>query len=143
MGRRDGTSNRQTWRPARSTSETSSVQRVESPLEAPGVRLFGLRQSLEPVGHLLETLFPRRLRHAGIHVGVLVRLAGDRRLEIERRTADRQAGRRITDLLQKLEMAVRMPGLAFGGRPKDDGHVVVAFDVGLLRKIEVSAIGLG
>ena len=37
------------------------------------------------------------------------------------------------DFLEKFEMAVRMPGLALGGRAEHGGHVVIAFDVRLLR----------
>ena len=39
-------------------------------------------------------------------------------------------------------MAVRMAGLAFGGRAEHGGDVVVAFDVGLLREIEIAAVRL-
>src|SRR6185369_13729181 len=50
----------------------------------------------------------RGLRHARIHVAVLVRLAGDGRLEIRLGLTDRQTRRRITDGLEVLEMAVRV-----------------------------------
>ena len=39
-------------------------------------------------------------------------------------------------------MAVRMAGLAFGGRAEHGGDVVVAFDVGLLGEVEIAAVGL-
>ena len=39
-------------------------------------------------------------------------------------------------------MAVRMAGLAFGGGAEHGGDVVVAFDIGLLREIEIAAVGL-
>src|SRR3546814_16925695 len=39
-------------------------------------------------------------------------------------------------------MAVRMAGLALGGRAEDGGDVVVALDVGLLREIKVAAVRL-
>ena len=39
-------------------------------------------------------------------------------------------------------MAVRMAGLAFGGRAEHGGDVVVAFDVGLLGEIEIAAVRL-
>src|SRR5262245_57586175 len=39
-------------------------------------------------------------------------------------------------------MAVRMPGLALGGRPEHGGHVVVALDIRLLGEIEVAPVGL-
>ena len=39
-------------------------------------------------------------------------------------------------------MAVRMAGLAFGGRTEHGGDVVVAFDVRLLGEIEIAAVRL-
>ena len=39
-------------------------------------------------------------------------------------------------------MAVGVAGLAFRGRAEHGGDVVVAFDVGLLREIEIAAVGL-
>ena len=119
-----------------------TCQRVERLLEAAGVALFGLRQRLEPVGDLVEAFFARGACHARIHVGVFVRLAGDGGLEVVVGRADRQAGRRIADHLEELEMAVRMAGLAFRGRAEHGGDVVVAFDVGLLCEIEIAAVGL-
>ena len=54
------------------------AERVERPLEAAGMRLLGLGQGLEPVGDLVEAFLAGGARHARIHVGVFVRLAGDR-----------------------------------------------------------------
>ena len=110
--------------------------------EAPGVRLLGLRESFEPVCDFREALFARRLRHPGIHVGVLVRLAMDGGFEIQHRIAHRQAGRRIANLLQIVEMTMRVTGLAFGGVAKQPGDFRLAFDVGNLGEIEIAAIGL-
>ena len=45
-------------------------------------------------------------------------------------------------LLEELEVAVRVAGLALGGRAEHGGDVVVALDVGLLREIEIAAVGL-
>ena len=39
-------------------------------------------------------------------------------------------------------MAVRVAGLAFRGGAEHGGDVVVAFDVGLLREIQIAAVGL-
>ena len=39
-------------------------------------------------------------------------------------------------------MAVRVAGFAFGGRAEHGGDIVVAFDVGLLREIEITAVRL-
>ena len=43
---------------------------------------------------------------------------------------------------QKLEVAVRMAGLAFGGGPEQRRDVVLALDVGLVREVQVAAVGL-
>src|SRR3546814_1623867 len=79
---------------------------------------------------------------AGIHVGVLVGFTSDGRPEVQRGVADRLAGGRIADLLEVLQMAVGMAGLAFGGGTEDRGNVVEALDDGLLREVEVAAVGL-
>ena len=39
-------------------------------------------------------------------------------------------------------MAVRVAGLAFGGRAEQRGHVVLAFDVGLVCEVQIAAVGL-
>src|SRR3546814_3225545 len=88
-----------------------SGELVERLLETAGVALLGLRQGLEPVGDLVEALVARRARHARIHVGVLVGLAGDGRLEVQRGIADRLAGRRIPDLLRSEEHTSELQSL--------------------------------
>src|SRR5690606_18142885 len=103
----------------------------------------GLRERLEPVGDLIEPLVARGLRHARVHVRVLVRLTGDRRLQVRARRADRQARGRIADRLEVLEVPVRMAGLALGRRAEYGRDVVVALDVRLRREIEVPAVRLG
>src|SRR5688500_12594838 len=70
-------------------------ERVQGLLEAIGVRALGLGEGLEPVCDLVELLPARGFRHAGIHVGVLVRLAGHRGLEGLSRSSDRQGVRGI------------------------------------------------
>src|SRR5262249_55723013 len=91
---------------------------------------------------LLEAFLAGGAGHAGIHIGIFVRLAGDGGLEIVGGRADRLAGCRVTDLLEELEMAVRVAGLTLGSGAEYGGDVVVALDVGLLREIEVAAVGL-
>src|SRR5271154_1228844 len=119
-----------------------SADAVERFLETPRMGFFGLGQSLEPVGDFGEAFLARGLGHARIHVGVFVSLAGDRGFEIVRGRTDRLAGRRVADFLEEFEMAVRVAGLAFGGGAEDRRDVVEAFDVGLLREIEIAAIRL-
>src|SRR5690606_9991600 len=55
---------------------------VEGLLEAVGVGPLGLGERLEPVGDLAEALVPGGLRHARVHVGVLVGLARDGGLQV-------------------------------------------------------------
>ncbi len=66
----------------RAGASTPAHQRVERLLVAVGVTALGLGERLEPVGDFTEALFPGDLRHAGVHVGVLVGFAGDRCGEI-------------------------------------------------------------
>ena len=66
----------------------------------------------------------------------------DRGLEIQQRIADRQTGRRIANLLQIVEMTMRMTGLAFRGVAEQPGDFRLAFDVSDLGEIEIAAIGL-
>ena len=106
-------------------------ERIERLLEPVGVRALRLGERLEPVGDFLEAFVARLLRHARVHVGVLVRLAGDRRLQVRRRRTDRQTRRRIADGLEVFQVAVRVAGLAFGRRAEHSGDVVEAFDVRL------------
>src|SRR5947207_9846283 len=98
--------------------ETSpgSVQTVERPLEPAGMRFLGLGEGLEPVGDLVEAFLAGGARHARIHIGVFVGLAGDGGAQIIAGAADRLAGRRVADLFDIFEMTVRMAGLAFARR---------------------------
>ena len=68
--------------------------------------------------------------------------ARDRGFEVLRGAADRQTGRRVTDLLQVFQVAVRMAGFAFCSGSKHRGDVVEALDVSFLSKIQVASIGL-
>ena len=106
------------------------------------MRFLGLGEGLEPVGDLVEAFLAGGARHARIHIGVFVGLAGDRGAQIIAGAADRLAGRRVADLFEIFEMTVRMAGLALGRRAEHRRHVVVAFDVRLLREIQITAIGL-
>src|SRR5580700_2437201 len=65
--------------------------RLEPLRKATGVRLLGLGQRLEPLGDLLEALVTRCLGEAGVHLGVLVGLALDGRLQVVLGGADRHA----------------------------------------------------
>src|SRR5690242_6672818 len=103
---------------------------------------LGLGERLEPVGDLAEALVARLLRHARVHVGVLVRLARYGGLEIFTSPANGQVGGRIAHHLQILQVPVRVPGLTFGGRAKQRRHIVVAFHVGLRGEVQVTPVRL-
>ena len=71
-------------------------------------------------------------------------LAGHRRVRgCQLGRADRQAGGRIADRFEILEVAVGVAGLAFGGRAEQRGDVGVAFHVGLVGEIQITPIRLG
>src|SRR5579862_8786084 len=78
---------------------------LEALREAPGVGLLGPGQGLEPLGDLLESLVAGRLREARVHLGVLVGLALDRRLQVVLGGADLRAGDGVAALLQEVEVA--------------------------------------
>src|SRR5439155_22994097 len=77
---------------------------LEAFVEPARVRLFRLGEGLEPLRELGEALLPRGLGHARVHLGVLVRLAGDRGPEVLLGLADRLVRDRIADLFQEVEV---------------------------------------
>src|SRR5688572_1206514 len=97
------------------------LQVVEALLEPASVRTLGAGQGLEPLGDLREAFLAGGLGEARVHLGVLVGLAGDRRLEVQLAVADRLAGRRVAHLLQEVEVAMRVAGLALGGVAEEAG----------------------
>src|SRR5690349_968833 len=107
------------------------------------MRALGLRQRLEPIGDLLEAFLARGARHARVHVGVLVRLAGDGSLQIVAGLANRQTCRRIAGGLEKFEMPMCMSGLTLGGGAKYRSHIVETFHVRLLGEIKIAPVRLG
>ena len=110
--------------------------------EAAGVALLGPGQRLEPLGDLVEALVAGGLGEAGVHLGVLVGLAGDGRLEVVVGGADGLAGGGVADLGEEVEVAEGVAGLALGDRAEEGGDVGVALDVGLLGEVEVAAVRL-
>jgi len=106
------------------------------------MRALGLRQRLEPIRNLGEALVTGGLRHARIHVRVLVSLTGNRGLEIELRLANGQTRGRIAYHFEVLEMPVCVPGLAFRRRAEYSGHIVETLDIGLGCEIQVTPIRL-
>src|SRR5436309_1472861 len=115
---------------------------LEALVEAPGVRLLGLGERLEPLGELGEAFVARRLRHARVHLGVLVGLAGHGGLQIFLGLSDRLSGHGIADLLQEVEVAEGVPGLGVGGVLEEARHVGKALDVGDAREVKIAAVRL-
>src|SRR5207344_1251779 len=82
--------------------------------EATSVALLGASKGLEPLGDLGEAFVAGRLREAGIHLGVLVGLTGDGRLEVVGGRTDRLAGHRVAGRGQEVEVTERVARLALG-----------------------------
>src|SRR5207248_4352659 len=97
---------------------------------------------LEPFRDLLEALVARSTRETRVHLGVLVGLTGHRRLQVVGGRSDRDARDGVADLGEEVEVPEGVSGLAFGDRAEQRGDVRVSLDVGLLREVEVTAIGL-
>src|SRR6476620_3717734 len=74
-----------------------SADGAEALGEATGVGLLGAGQRLQPLGDVLEALVASRLGEARVHLGVLVGLAGDGRLEVVGGGADGLTGDGIAD----------------------------------------------
>jgi hypothetical protein len=72
-----------------------------------------------------------------------VGLTSDRSLQHLGNLADREARRRVARLAEVFEVAMGMTGLAFGGVAEESGDLRIAFDISMLRKIQVTAVGLG
>src|SRR5690349_2551165 len=68
---------------------------LEALAEPAGVALLGARERLEPLRDLVEALVARGASEAGVHLGVLVRLTRDRRLQVVGGRADGLAGDRV------------------------------------------------
>src|SRR5439155_11224712 len=110
--------------------------------EAARVRLLGLGQGLEPLGHLPEAFLARLLGESRVHLRVLVGLTGHGGLQVLLGVADGLPGRRIADLLQVFEVAVGVARLALGGVAEEARDVRPAFHVGLLGEVQVTPVCL-
>ena len=67
----------------------------------------------------------------------------DRGFEIKGCSADGQAGCRITGFFKKFKVAVGMACFAFCCGAENCRYIIVSFDVGLLCKIQITAVSLG
>src|SRR5450755_126829 len=120
----------------------SSADRRQELREAVRVRFLGARERLEPVGDLGEALLAGGLREPGVHLCVLVGLALDRALEIQRRRSEWKARGRVARGLQVVHVPVRVARLALGRVAEVARDLRVALDVGLVGEIEVAAVRL-
>src|SRR5687767_1369117 len=96
----------------RAAGVSPRAERVERLGEAARVGPLGLGERLEPLGDVVEAFLPRGLRHARVQRLALVRLAGVGGLGVLLGAADGHAPRRVTRLLEVLQVAVRVAGLA-------------------------------
>src|SRR6188768_2486120 len=69
-----------------------SADGLQALREPAGVALLGARERLEPLGDLVKALVARGASKTGVHLGVLVGLAGDGRLEVVGGRADGDTG---------------------------------------------------
>src|SRR5437764_715399 len=76
--------------------------------------LLGPGKRLEPLGDGFKALVAGGAGEPGVHLGVLVGLALNGGLQILLGRPDRNAGDRVADLCEVVEVAERMPGLALG-----------------------------
>src|SRR5436309_10625691 len=83
----------------------SVVEGLEALGEAPGVALLGAGERLEPLRDLLEALVARGLGEPRVHLGVLVGLAGDGRVEVVGGGTHCDAGDGVADLGEEVEVA--------------------------------------
>ena len=104
--------------------------------------LFGASECLEPFRDLLETFVAGGPREAGVHLCVLVGLAGHRRLEVVFAGSDGDARGRVADFGEEVEVTEGVAGLALGDGAEQRRHVGVSLDVGFLREVQVAAVGL-
>src|SRR5262249_12594155 len=87
----------------------ASVELLEALGEPAGVALLRSSQRLQPFGHLLEAFLAGGAGKAGVHLGVLVGLALDRRLQVVRRPADLYARHGIADFGEEVEVSGGWP----------------------------------
>ena len=106
------------------------------------MRALGLGQRLEPVSDLVVTFITSIFRHARVHVGVLVRFAGDRCSEVFSRRTDRQARGRVANFFEVFEMAVCVAGFAFSRGAEYCRDVVVTLYVSFGCEVQVATVCL-
>src|SRR5574339_314157 len=124
------------------STRRSTLETVEPFLKAVRMGPFRFGQGLKPFRQLGEAFFAGRLRHARIHLSVFVCLAFNGRFQIGFRIPDRHPRRRVSDLLQKVEMPKGMASFGLRRIAEQTANVRVTFDISPPGEIEVAAVGL-
>src|SRR5262245_20165337 len=127
---------------ANGVSRGSAADLLEALREPASVALLGASQRLQPLADLLEPLVAGGAGEPGVHLGVLVGLALDRRLEVVGRRAHRDARHRVADLGEEVEVTEGVARLTLGDGTEKRRHVGVALGVRLLGEVEVAPVGL-
>ena len=117
----------------------SSLQTLGEPTR---VAALGLGQGLEPLRDLREALLACGLGHPGVHLGVLVGLPLDGRLEVLPGVAEGHVGGGVPDLLQEVHVAEGVAGLRLGGVAEEPADLGVPLDVGGAGEVQVAAVRL-
>src|SRR5262249_23731164 len=115
-----------------SRGSAAAADLLEALREPAGVALLGASQRLQPLADLLQPLVAGGAGEPGVHLGVLVGLALDRRLEVVGRRAHRDARARVADLGEEVEVTEVVARLTLGDGTEQRRHVGVALDVRLL-----------
>src|SRR5438876_9486823 len=105
-----------------------SADGFERGLEPAGVALLGACERLEPLRDLLEALVARGLREARVHLGVLIGLTGDGRVQVVGRRTHGNTGDRVADFGEEVEVAERVTRLTLRHRAEQGGDIGVALD---------------
>src|SRR5258705_13131692 len=100
------------------------IERVERFLETAGVALLGFGQGFEPISDFVEAFLARSPRHARIHVGVFMGLAGDGRGEVLVGRADRLSRGGGANPFWEFRISVAVPGLPPPGWPDNARNIV-------------------
>src|SRR5918995_27776 len=86
----------------RVSASSAAADLLEALREATGVALLRASQRLQPLADLLEALVAGGAGEPRVHLGVLVGLALDRRLEVVGRRADLRPRHRVADLREEV-----------------------------------------
>src|SRR5258706_15864414 len=121
----------------------SSTELLECSFETARVALLGFGERFEPLRNVCKALVASGFCEPWVHGLILVGLARNGALQVLLGIADRLPGGGVSDLLQKVEMAVGVAGFTVRGILEQTSNVGQALDIRDLREIEVTAGRLG